>query len=868
MPSRRESQRYMKIRHHLWVAAALFLGIQSAHSQLLEDIELQREGNNAVLQVRFVTPVQLQRWTTSQSGNSVQVYYGLVPTAQRLNLIVSERRLEQLPGFPRILLTDEDAIRDGVNRRLLVNFDARTRYKIRQGRDQRTLDVVLEGLGPAVTALTSNIEEGAPDPSSGRPAYSVRLQSTRNRGQTLPASIPAEFQAQVTHTLQRVVAGQTYYETYLGDFATRAEAERARARLIRRFPDAVVAEPASTPTAPPASAATAVAAPALPTQAVPPVAAATASAAPPLPASVVSSTPTANATAPTKTAVPDATARSTNLASPDQETRAKLLLSGAEQAFAQGSMRTAIETLNALLELPENSSSRRAHQLIGLARLRSGDTKGAKREFDLFIELYPKGTDSDQVRRELAGLPAEVFAAPRTAKEPLSVTTGSVSLFYYGGQSQVRTQEFQNSPISGLPVLQSDSSISGNDLKQLQAATDLNWRYRDDEKDMRLVFRDSYSADLLPNGSNRQRLTAMYFDMRSFVNGTNFRVGRQSPTGGGVLYRFDGLQAGYTFAPKWRVNTVMGKPSDDLLDTQRRFAGISIEAEALTPALSGNLYTIQQTVDGELDRKAYGTELRYFKGGLSMFGQVDYDQVFSRYNILSLQGTNVYEDNSVFNFLVDRRTSPLLSLGNALFFQDPSTPTVARTIRELLAGTSMDTLIARVKGITPYQNQAMVGYTTPISPKWQTGTTLNYTSIDEIPPVDLILPQGQAATGNLWSAGLQFIGSNLYSARDTHVFNVNWLTGPTYNGQLYSYNNLSGLNDNWQVEPSLRYYTQGDNTDTRTARWTPGLRLTYRPVKKVSIETEAQYEISKTSGPTRQEDATRLFYYLGGRYDF
>jgi hypothetical protein len=177
-------------------------------------------------------------------------------------------------------------------------------------------------------------------------------------------------------------------------------------------------------------------------------------------------------------------------------------------------------------------------------------------------------------------------------------------------------------------------------------------------------------------------------------------------------------------------------------------------------------------------------------------------------------------------------------------------------------------LISQVKGITPFQNQAMLGYTAPISKKWQAGGNINYTNIDAIPPIDAILPMGQASTGNLWSVGLQLIGSNLYSMRDTHVFNLTLLSGPTYNGQLLSYNNLSGLNDKWQLEPSLRYYTQTDTTDTHIARWTPGLRLTYRVAKQVSLESELQYEISESKGPLRQESSTRLFYYLGGRYDF
>jgi len=468
----------------------------------------------------------------------------------------------------------------------------------------------------------------------------------------------------------------------------------------------------------------------------------------------------------------------------------------------------------------------------------------------------------------LATLPRPMIARPRPPMEPITVTSGSVSLFYFGGQSQVRSQEFQTSPISGLPVLQSENTLSGADLKQMQTNVDLNWRHRDAEKDMRFVFRDTASADLLTEGRNRNRLSAMYFDQRSFVNGTNFRIGRQSPSGGGVLYRFDGIQAGYTFAPKWRVNGVYGKPSDDLLDTTRSFYGASIEAEALTKELSGNLYFNQGMIDGEIDRQAIGTELRYFNSGVSLFGQLDYDQVLQGLNIASLQGNWMFPDSTVANFMYDRRSTPFRSLGNILFFQDPAAPTIARRIQDLLLTNSIDTLRSQVNGITAMQTQAMAGFTTPITPNWQAGSNATYTNVGEIAPVPVILPNGQPSTGDLWSVGLQLIGSNLYSVRDTHVLSANFLSGPTYHGTLLAYNNLSSLNEKWQVEPSLRYYIQTDNTDTRTVRWTPGLRLTYRVRKQVSLETEATYEISQVDGPLRTESSTRLFYYFGARYDF
>ena len=95
------------------------------------------------------------------------------------------------------------------------------------------------------------------------------------------------------------------------------------------------------------------------------------------------------------------------------------------------------------------------------------------------------------------------------------------------------------------------------------------------------------------------------------------------------------------------------------------------------------------------------------------------------------------------------------------------------------------------------------------------------------------------------------------------------ISSDTMNGTQLAFNNLTGFMGNkLSLEPSIRYYTQTDNTDTKTVRWTPGMRLTYRVQKQVSLETELTYEMSEVNGPMRTESSTRLFYYLGARYDF
>ena len=237
-------------------------------------------------------------------------------------------------------------------------------------------------------------------------------------------------------------------------------------------------------------------------------------------------------------------------------------------------------------------------------------------------------------------------------------------MFYYGGKSNTRSQEFQDSVLGGLPVLQSDSNLSATDQRQWQSNVDLNWRYRDAEKDMRFVFRDNYSLDQIKD-SGKQRLSALYFDYRSMLNGTSMRVGRQSPNGGGVLYRFDGIQAGYAFQPKWKVNAVVGQPSDALLDTSRKFYGLSIDAEALTKELSGSAFVIEQVIDGETDRRGVGADLRYFSGGVSATAQLDYDMIIKGVNVAAVQATWQLSEATVVNAMFDRRTTPILSLGTS-----------------------------------------------------------------------------------------------------------------------------------------------------------------------------------------------------------
>jgi hypothetical protein len=144
---------------------------------------------------------------------------------------------------------------------------------------------------------------------------------------------------------------------------------------------------------------------------------------------------------------------------------------------------------------------------------------------------------------------------------------------------------------------------------------------------------------------------------------------------------------------------------------------------------------------------------------------------------------------------------------------------------------------------------------------------LRYSEVGALPAVGNF--QAQPATGAQYNVSFQLTGSNLYSSRDINGFNVSQITSDTINGTQLAYNNLTGFMGNrMSLEPSIRYYTQTDNTQTKISRISPGLRVSYKLSDRASLMAEGIYETSQTDGLTNHETSESYFFYLGYRYDF
>ena len=217
------------------ISAQMFLS-SYAFAQLIEDIEFKRDGANAIAQIRFVTPVQLQRSVAAKSGDLVQVFYNITPNADIVPTVAGERRVSANNGLPEMVVTDESVARDNLNRRkLLIRFNTPTKFVVRAGPSRAVLEVVLEGLG---AKLVQDLPQ-PPAPVNDR-KYSIILQSSTDPAVQLSAAIPAQLQAHEVFASRRVADGKTLYDTNLGYFATLADAEKAQRQLLGRFPNASV----------------------------------------------------------------------------------------------------------------------------------------------------------------------------------------------------------------------------------------------------------------------------------------------------------------------------------------------------------------------------------------------------------------------------------------------------------------------------------------------------------------------------------------------------------------------------------------------------------------------------------------------------
>lgn len=554
--------------------------------------------------------------------------------------------------------------------------------------------------------------------------------------------------------------------------------------------------------------------------------------------------------------------------------QAAILMSKGRDALFSGQLFAAIDAFNETLKLPANKYSSDAQLWIGVTREKAGQLAKARLEYETYQKLYPEGTSSKWVKDRLARLNA-LLPPPQTAAQPMPtqgqstpfqiMEYGSLSSYYYYGLNQIDT----TTTVANVPT---QSSLTVNDQSAMISNVIMTARAYNNEYDNRVVFQDLYSRDFLPGRQNRNRLNAAYVDIKNRIDGYSVRAGRQSAYGGGVLGRFDGISAGYSFLPDWRANIVAGQLSDIVIGSQPIFYGGSVDF-GVKSSLGGSLYAINQTVGGMLDRSAVGGNMRYFDQHQSLIGMLDYDLQIGELNMVTVQGTLNSESGVDYNFLIDRRRSPTLSISSSVNGTSASVDTLLQN------GWTRDDLIALAKLRSAISTMAQFGITDHLNADWQLSTDLTASNTTGLSASGTLIEDGTTGlegfvaatpdTGIAWTLTERIIGNNVISVKDTSMCSVSYSKSDFMSGKTLLLNSRSYSDVQWTFDKTLRFYLQTDYTGGTQNTVSPILRVSYRIKNTLTLETEGGMDVSTITAPSALQSSktNRKYLSVGFRWD-
>ncbi|MFA5243392.1 MAG: hypothetical protein WC392_13560 [Sulfuricella sp.] len=574
------------------------------------------------------------------------------------------------------------------------------------------------------------------------------------------------------------------------------------------------------------------------------------------------------------------------LSSEEVETRAKAYLNEARRAMAAKDPATAVNRLNRVLGMPGSSQTEAAQALIGEVREMNGEILKARAEYELYLKLFPAGPNATRVRERVAALPKDAAVArarprqlPKEAGPAEWTFNGSVSSYYYTGKSQIETLV---PPPPGQLTFNRET-LSMVDQDSMITSVNLNARRRDAFTDTRIVVRGTDNHNYLSPSRSYTRLYSAYLDHTDRHLGYSLRLGRMNPNGMGVMDRFDGLQAGYNLNPQWRVNAVYGDAVEFNSPFKKTFYGGSVDLLPQIGLPGFSVYAIDQTLDGLANRRAVGSEVRYFDGRATAYGMLDYDVLYKGINIFLLQGNYLSEGGDNYFFVVDHRRAPSYSLTNAL----PASP--GMSLQEMVALQGIDQVRSQASALTAMSDMLSIGVTHPLTENWQVGADYRMSSISSTQPVVAVLPlavigtclgtidpvnntcvidtASQQGSGKNHVVTFQAVGTNLFFSNAVGVGNLSLIQAPTYTGQVLSLGYTLPFWEKWRVDANLRYYTQKDDSGDKQDRMSPSLKLAYQWRNSLYLEGEVGREVSNSSGPTRNDSSRRDYMYMGVRWD-
>jgi hypothetical protein len=549
--------------------------------------------------------------------------------------------------------------------------------------------------------------------------------------------------------------------------------------------------------------------------------------------------------------------------------QAHKLMQDGHDALADKKYPAATEAFNNLLLLPPNLYSQDAQEWVGVARERDGQHAKAKAEYELYLKLYTSGIGFERVQQRLARLgTTESTNKDATNKkedaarkvDSRSFLQGGISSRYYYSQSNFQTTyPFNNTTQTYTYSMKDQSSLITN--------VDASGRYVNDQYDNRLVYRDAETQNYIPGQRNTNYVYAAYLELKNKKADYSVRLGRQTSGGGGVMGRFDGVNAGYGSQQDLRVNGVAGQLVDFTTNNQPKFYGTSVDRGPVS------VYLIDQTIQGVTDRRALGAEYKYFEGKKSAYAVVDYDIYFNKPNTMMFTGTYGLESETTLNFILDYRKN--LSTRNAL------NGSLTTSVQDLLTVLNEEQLKQLALDRSVSSTYAQLGASRRLNATWQVGGDVRLAKTSGMPvsgSLDPIngMPQpivgyvnGTPETGLEKTVSAQLTGTNLFTKSDFSTLGASIVTSDyVKNGESIFISNRIMFNSQYSLDSSWNYYQQVDNGGGNLSRHMPMMHGAYQMRQDISLDADLGFELSTTTGPNQTAINKRLFTSFGFRWNF
>ena len=735
--------------------------------------------------------------TPATDGEAVQVRFSAGPDCGRATASEPRPMLAGAAGYVRSI----DLVRPfGSDVQVLIGWSRSETFVLTPSMDGRLLRVrLLRAESPQVTVK---------ELPQGVSTYAVNLASSTTPFAPEALAAAAKTVGARTYVSETVVDEQRWYRLRAGPFVNEAAAKQALANSRGEFPKAWVA---------------------------------------------ISDDDTLNEVGtPSGVATVRSTAPQVNASmTPDE---IKQTLAQAKDAFRHKNYATAIPLLTQLTQQPEFPQRADAQEMLALARERSGQVAHAKAEYEDYLQRYPTGDGATRVRKRLQAL---AWAA-RPGRDGSQGGDGDESPWrVYGGFSQIYRQDQSHI----------ESGLASSDLTTQNALlTDVSLVARRHGERFDFTTRASagYGYDMLSDGPGSQsRVSLLFAEMTDRVAGWYARLGRQAGGSGALMGTFDGMQAGYQLWPKLRVNGFFGFPVDSTLegpDSERKFVGVSADVGTLANAWDFSFYAVDQQYSGVTDRQAVGTEVRYFRPGITMVGLADFDIHYSTLNTMLLLGTFALPARWTLNLNLDHRKSPGLATRNAMIGQP------VRRFDELFGLYTPQQIEQLALDRTSESTMYSAGVSRPFGERWQwslDASTMTLGSTRESGGV-----AATPASGTDTAVSTQALGYGLFGRGDVTSLGLQYQTGESSQVLSLGIGTQLPIGERWRVGPRLRLDQRKLEIDRSTSlTYSPALRAEMRG-KHLTFEVEGGAEFGSRDMGTLSEDTNRYYFSLGYRYDF